>query len=348
VFGYNVSNTSPSYGWGELSSITLPTGSVNPRASASYTYTQDGADHIAGSWVLQEQSPTGKTLTYLREYDGTATPTSETWNYSISPGSGLGMVTGPDGGSSTEWFGSTQYQVWNTSLVYKSTRPDGSVVERNWAQNKPYGILVLNYPTLNNKGLNTYVKTEFTSIPNAAGTLVKTAIKDYDYDKNGNVLQVREYDWVPYGDVHISTNPPIIPASAQLKRVTVNDYYKVTPNATDITTNDPDAYHLVQANGDKLLRAVKSSEVRAGTADTTVLSRTEAFYDSPTTTGNVATQTSWDSTKGGITRPLTSGNSLSTTNSYLTWSSGATGRLDQTTDAKGNTTKYFYDPLVID
>ena len=43
---------------------------------------------------------------------------------------------------------------------------------------------------------NPYVKTEFTSIRDGGGNLSKTAIKDYNYDKNGNVTQVREYDWV--------------------------------------------------------------------------------------------------------------------------------------------------------
>ncbi|MGH9967665.1 MAG: hypothetical protein ACREBG_07495 [Pyrinomonadaceae bacterium] len=50
---------------------------------------------------------------------------------------------------------------------------------------------------------NFYAKTEFISISNAAvpPQLVKTAIRDYTYDKNGNLIQLAEYDWVPYGDV---------------------------------------------------------------------------------------------------------------------------------------------------
>ena len=48
---------------------------------------------------------------------------------------------------------------------------------------------------------NSYVKTEFTSIRDVGGTLTKTAIKDYNYDKNGNVTVVKEYDWVDYSSV---------------------------------------------------------------------------------------------------------------------------------------------------
>jgi hypothetical protein len=78
------------------------------------------------------------------------------------------------------------------------------------------------------------VKTEFISITDPLGAPVKTAIKDYVYDKNGNITQVAEYDWVPHADVarDADGNPTgAIPASAQLKRVTASGFYKQTPTA---------------------------------------------------------------------------------------------------------------------
>ncbi len=155
VFSYNVGTTSSaSYGWGELSSITLPGNSiVTPtpstaprRASVSYTYNQDGQDDISWATELYEDTPTSKTLTYLREYDGAAIQTSETWSYGISPAGGSGGVTGPDGASSGELYSAVTSPFWPAGLVAKSVRADGSVVERIWAQNKPYGLSVYNFP----------------------------------------------------------------------------------------------------------------------------------------------------------------------------------------------------------
>lgn len=137
--------------------------------------------------------------------------------------------------------------------------------------------------------------------------------------------------------------PTGIPSGAQLARVTVNDYYKETPDSSNTTTDDADAYHKSQT--DYLLRAVKSSEVRSSTSSSTALARTEFTYDGSATTGNVTAQASWDSTKGSISRPLTSGNWISTSNSYSTWCSGATGKLTSTTDAKGNVATYTYSDL---
>src|SRR5262249_49780206 len=76
VFGYNAVDSgsvpccTPSYGWGELSSVTLPSG-----AQAQYEYTMDGLDgpgagrmwtDVLRTWMKR------KTLTYQLQYDGTS------------------------------------------------------------------------------------------------------------------------------------------------------------------------------------------------------------------------------------------------------------------------------------
>lgn len=80
---------------------------------------------------------------------------------------------------------------YNHGLRAASKRPDGTLLERRWALSIRYGE-----PTL-----NPYVRTEFVSITDAAGACVKTAIRGYSYDKDGNVTSAREYDWVAYSSV---------------------------------------------------------------------------------------------------------------------------------------------------
>ncbi len=227
---------------------------------------------------------------------------------------------------------------WRAGIVYKIENPDGSIIERLWQTNSPQNPHEAVY-------INPFVKTEFTSIKEG-GSLSKTAIRDYKHDKNGNVTQVVEYDWVAYGSIPRDGDgrPTGIPggASSQIKRVTVNNYHVVTPDSSDTSTSDADVYHLTTAP--KLRTAVKDTEVRSALASGTQ-SRAEFTYDSATTTGNLTTERMWDSTKGALTAPLTGSNSIAITHQYNSWPSGATGRRTVTTDAKGTTTNYFYDDI---
>src|SRR5262249_50878386 len=107
----------------------------------------------------------------------------------------------------------------------------------------------------------------------------------------------------------------------------------------------------------KLRTAVKDTEVRSALASGTK-SRVEYSYDSPTTTGNLTTVRSWDSTKGVISLPLVSDvsecppppsqcsiNAIKVTHQYQSSPSRATGKRTVTTDANGNTTNYFYEDI---
>src|SRR5215217_1833208 len=131
------------------------------------------------SFVLAN-SPTRKDLNYSLEYDGvtTAAPT-ETSLYNID-GSGA-MITAPDGGITQESFSPSP----TLGRVYKTRRPDGSVVERIWKENRPYlppGVTISTSDVV-----NPFIEDEFLSVTNAGGTLVQTSSKHYSYDKNGNV-----------------------------------------------------------------------------------------------------------------------------------------------------------------
>ncbi len=183
--------------------------------------------------------------------------------------------------------------------------------------------------------VNGYVKTEFTSIRDANNNLTKTAIKDYSYDKNGNVTSVSEYDWVEYSSVPrggIGSLPTGIPGIAVLKRRTSNTFARSTPDASDSSSNHADSYW--NSTSPSLRKAIASSEVSNGSV---TFSRAEFFYDNSATTGNLTQQKSWDSTKGGYTNPLTGGNSVSVSHQYDGY-----GNPILTTDARGYQTQLYY------
>lgn len=368
TFTYN-GNADPndaamSYGWGEVASVTVPSG-----AKASYAYQSDGAHSLNWQNVLYNYV-TVKELSHLREYDGASTLATEKWLYQVgfngqNTGTpGYSEVIAPDGGKVSHWFyGSGALE----GLEYRTVNPDGSMVEKVWKENIPKGY---RYPQVINStgttmtlggqkpGANTYVKTEFVSVKDAAGNYVRTAIKDYDYDKNGNVTRLAEYDWVPFADVPRSDPgfgvlglPQGVPGGAQPLRVTVNSYHLSTPDASDFTTNSPNSYHMPTSA--RLRNSISSTEIRDGVGQ--IVSRAECTYDDPATTGNPTLQRSWDSTKGALigtgadaTR-LDATNSVSVRNEYDDNAADPAlryGNITLSVDANGNRTKYIYGPVL--
>jgi RHS repeat-associated protein len=323
AFTYHTGSTQPA-GYGEAASITLPTG-----AQASYSYQYHDHDNIT---AVLDNTPTQKILTYLRQYDGSSTTATETWSYSLMPSTGNpATVTGPDGGILREWIEPNRTAPdYSFGQVYKSEHPNGMKVERLWQDNRPSGGAYY---------VNPCVKAEFTSIKNDAGAYSLTAIKTFNYDKNGNVTEVKQYDWVASGDVARDSfgRPTGVPAAAVLKKTAVNDYYYPTPDSSS-TAFSSNAYHI--ANSPNLRNAIATAEARNGV---TPVARTEYFYDDMVTltAGNLVKQTSWDSRKGGVDRPysnpLTATNSISTIYAYDLF-----GNVTMTTDPKGNQTKFTY------
>jgi RHS repeat-associated protein len=335
TFGYNgnpAHDMGTSVGWGELSSMTLPSG-----ARADYQYEMDNRSgtQIQADWILKN-SPSRKDLNYNLEYDNASAPApTETWLYSI--GEGAASITAPDGGVTSEWG----------DPVYKVQQPDGTVVERVWKKNIPK--LPAGVTIWAGEKVNQYVQTEFTSISDASGTLVKTAIKEYSHDKNGNMTRTKEYDWVGYQSIpRDSFGKPTgaLPAGTQLKRETVNAYHCATPDATDSTTSDPDAYN--QPSAPSLRTALASSEVR-DFGQTRL--RIEYAYDNALTTGNLVETRTWDSQRGALLSPqpdgsrLDASNSIAVTNQYDQF-----GNLTSTTepgraDGSRSVTRYVYGPV---
>ena len=334
-FGYNAADSgstpccTPSYGWGELSSVTLPSG-----AQAQYQYLMDGQNGPGWGYLwtnVLNNNITRKSVTYQQQYDGASTPVTESWNYEITPG--YAKITSPDGGVVTQLG----------QPVFSTQNADGTVNEKVWQGNRPQNFFSTSaydpytgIDPYNPARINMYVKTEFTTIRDANGTCSKTAIRDYSYDKNGNVTSVREYDWVDYATVpRDQYGNPMIPAGAVIKRVTTNSFVAATPDASDSTSNDGDSYWIPTSPA---LKNIPASTVT--TNGSTNLTRTEFFYDNAATTGNLTQQKQWDSTKGAYSNPLTSGNSISTSTQYNQY-----GSPTLTTDARGTQTQIVYGSI---
>ena len=350
-FDYNADATSnPSTGWGEVSEVKLPSGAYS-------TYQYEYYDTTSGvrTYEVLGSYPKQKTLNYLKEYDGvTPSLVTDTWTYSgtgfglAAPTAGYYSTTAPDGSISTEYYNS-----WNGASAptvlkyndgfwkpYKSVSGSGVVTERIYANNLPTDSSII-------AAANQFVKYELTSIPDNSGTLVKTAIKEYSQDKNGNMTEVKEYDFVPYsgtGSAPRDSNgrPTGLPSGITLKRVTQTEYYNPVPDSASTTYTDADSYHL--SSSPRLLKLAKAMEVRDGANNP--VSRSELTYDytsysTNTKGGNPTESKAWDSFKGGASRaysnPLTSTNSISTTTAYNSY-----GAPTSVTDANGNQTQITY------
>lgn len=353
VFTYNVPDfdpeeIEPTYGWGELSGIQMPTG-----AKVEYAYLMDGeVGTNFNTKDILKNFPTTKTLKYDLEYDGQVIDDGavETWSYAV--GWDGSSVTGPDGSTTTVFFGITDVSSgnlpWNSGLSLKTYSPDGTKVENIWERNVPTACNSASTcpdGTYGSHADNPYIKTEFTSIKSGSNYTL-TTIKDYTYDKNGNVTEVREYDWMPYGDVPRSGSgegsfPTGIPsgAASYLKRITKTEYYNDTPASSSTTYTDPDSYYL--SSNKRLLRLAKSVTVQDASAVTK--SRSEFTYDhtnydsSNTVAGNATRVRTWDSTMNTVTNPLTDGNSVKTQTAY-----NAHGMPTLVTDANNVTTQITY------
>ena len=321
-------NSSP--GWGDLVDVTLPSG-----AKAEYDYSlSNTTPFIFTDQLLPELGKVKqKRLIYDVVYDGSTQQVTDTWLYSI--GNGGATVSGPDGSVIGQNFYRTDIDSELSGRVYKETMSNGMIVERIWANNKVGGCP--QYGCGSNRRLNTYVKTEFTTIPDASGNPSLTAIRDLDYDKNGNVTKIKEYDLVSYASIQRDQyGSPSIPSAVAPVRITENAYYNQTEDASNSTANNYNSYWNTTAPN---VRAALSSTTVKNASGTTV-SRSEFNYFDVNTTANLIETRVWDSTKGAVSNPLNSGNSISTTAAYDSY-----GNPVMMTDAKGVQTQITYGAI---
>ena len=302
-----------STGLGEISKVTVPWG-----ARATYSYLQDNTGRLSDTGFALDNTITGKEFTY--NVAGQANAITESWGY------GIGGVAKPDGGRTVENYSN---EGWLVKVERRAGTRVVEKVERIWKVNSPPGL-----DSISARRANPYVKTEFTTL---VGSSSKTAIKDYTYDKNGNLLQVNEYDWVGTVPRDGAGRPTGIPSAATPKRVSVHTYHVATPKASDSTTADTDAYH--KATSPRLLRARASTEIREGGG--TKRSRREFTYDNARTTGNLTEEKIGKSNAAGVVSgTLTSTNSFTVSHTYDSRSNRTS-----TTDGEGNVTRWTYGAI---
>jgi YD repeat-containing protein len=196
VFSYDTDNGG--HGINHLKSFTTPFG-----ATSTYSYVTDEAYNPNDpnyTWFMEPLvlgRITQKTLHYASSYGAP----DEVTSYSYAPActsylnpSDCTSIVGPDGGTTTSWYYSLPPATAGplsdsrSGLVWKIQRPNGEITERYWGFKDPTGD-----PTSSTAGngvyQNPYIKTEYVTLNG------KTKAKDYEYDANGNVVSLSEYDW---------------------------------------------------------------------------------------------------------------------------------------------------------
>jgi RHS repeat-associated protein len=295
-------STNADAGYGELDYMKTPYG-----AEITYRYFQENLFKTLAT--LLKNPVKSKTVTH----DGQTDPA---WQYQFNQGQST--ITNPDGGVVTTYFYDPDIlSDWRRGLVYKVVQPEGDVLERVWEQNKTWGLRSTSLADPNNP----FVKKELSSVA-SNGVPVKTAIIEFDQDKNGNLLERREYDWAPYGTT----------SGSVVRRRTTQTYYVTLP-ASGTLSDDASAYwrpHNASFWPDSLsgrrLNAVLRREIKDGS---TVQAASEFEYDDAYRKGNLTKDKQWDSTKSAV---LPGPGQFSTANAVI---------LTRSYDSFGNLTEVF-------
>jgi RHS repeat-associated protein len=301
-----------SLGWGELSRMVTPSGSI-----VDYSYSLDSVHFVSRIDDLSTETITQKKVTH----DGTF----EIWTYSIQQFGG--SMTGPDGNTVTEarhcassW--TSGCVTGKAGLAYRTARPF-MMTERHWTNltfagantDSPGGIITL----------NPVVDFEYTTLLDANNNKLKMSAKAFQYDYNGNVTQTTEYDWFDPTLVTRDTQgvPTAVPASATVLRVTNNSYYN---QAATSSSGNVYAKRSVSTGAPLILNAPKQSTL--GPANVQLSYDGQAYGVAPIA-GNVTTKKVWDDLDSAW---------ITTTNTYDLYGNVATA-----TDGRGKVTQFFYD-----
>jgi hypothetical protein len=102
------------------------------------------------------------------------------------------------------------------NLPWKTEAPNGDLVKRLWLSNAAPN------PSISGALPNAYMKTEYRFIK-SSGVLKAAGVKDYTYDKNGNLLSMDEYDCLLAAATATaaSARPGLIGASAPVAALEV-------------------------------------------------------------------------------------------------------------------------------
>ncbi len=320
-----------SAGVGELSRMVTPSGAVVDYAYAGFG-TQTGPTEFTDPDDLARRVVDFKTVTH----DGVA----ETWDYAVGFQGG-GSVTSPDGTVTSEdayptnptFPGMRAGLNGKGGLGYKTSTAGRVVVERHWKLMPFAGANELaTGSTLDKVPFNAVVDAEYTTLFEG-GQAVRTSAKTYKHDYNGNVIEVKEYDWFDPALVtrdsqtHVPTG---VPAGAKLLRTTATSYH----NGTGENASSPLVYaHRALATGTpSVINAPK--ETTAGAAVTRYSYDGQAYGSAPTA--------------GHVTKVARLDDKGDADPNNDTWAAtvaayGAYGNVSSTTDPNDHTTFFHYD-----
>jgi RHS repeat-associated protein len=232
TFGY-----STSVGWGELNSVSLPSG-------ATVQYTWSGDNHFKASLGnLTTNSVATKTLNWTDENTTPFTPRTEVTTYCLntdnlcSP-SRQNTVTNPDGGTVRYVFEALPGHI--APLLRRVTQPDGSTSEQIWSQNFADSWS----STTVTADSNPYVQYAIRSAA-LSGSAQLAQVTAFALDRNGNQTQASESDWIPYsGITHDASGAPAgfssgIPTAV---RTTAKVYSVAANSSPGLQNDDNNAY----------------------------------------------------------------------------------------------------------
>jgi len=194
--------------------------------------------------------------------------------------------------------------------------------------------------------MNAYVKAEFRAIQSSLGAKISSQF--FNYDRNGNRLGLSQYDLVPaytFSTDQYGSPLPQVPSGATLIRSTANTFARNAGASIDAdpqtrcsnAADDAQGYwHELETAPGAAAKLDSPASMQISDLNG-IRARTEYTYDNALTTGNPTKETSWDSTMGAYSNPLSPSNSISTSHTY-----DAGGNVTSTTDPNGVATSYAY------
>jgi RHS repeat-associated protein len=308
-----------SHGMGELSEMTAPAGAV-----VAYEYSRDGTDRFLDADSLARTSITEKHLTH----DSVTDP----WTYAIDEMDGGGLVTAPDGSTSSETCyalnaGTAMFSGdGKAGLVYRSNRSNKEMVERHWTLMAFDGANT--GPAGSNSGFVTFnpvVDAEYSSLLDGNGDPLKMSAKTYSYDYNGNLLTTTDYDWFDPASVSRDAQgvPTGVPSGATVLRTTSNDYYN---GASSSSSSNVYAKRSLSTFTPLILSALQQSTTGAAIAR---LSYDGYSYGTAPSVANLTSKSVWDDVASDW---------ITTSMDYDTY-----GNVTTSVDGRGKTTTIAYD-----
>ncbi|MGJ5814500.1 RHS repeat domain-containing protein [Paludibaculum fermentans] len=346
-------------GQGELREIKLPTKTgETTRAEMHYYWSRKEhpiVNSVPTAWLDANINPVSKKVVTFEEENEAGVLTSNcgtgvgcaTWTYgfgttdvngNFSAYGDRSVITAPDGSVTTQYFyNRTDATTWSSGLVYKETTSTGNMW-RCWEKNEPWiGVSAAADPK------NPFVRMEFRQQLPTTSDLSETW---FDYDKNGNLITKREYDWIA---APANGNAPSCEVSGTVLRRTENKYWNPPGGATVAKAADPPTIGLTSAYWNTANHKRDSVlETRVYKGESTVAAVSQFQYDNADTTGNLRYEYRWDDQLSSSAPTVAqTGVTLSASSAAVSerqYDSGY-GLITKEIDPSGNMTQYTYSSV---